>query len=211
MPEILPRPVVFPARSPGKKKKKQKPSTAMQPTERPLRSKMERTIEKYLASGLTGKPFFDAVAQALSMSPKVVRKIYEQLAPQLARDWLMMFPHAAATQVMRLGMDQWRMRNPPPQWAAKYDAAGRKVTLRGKVVYQQVPGKIDWDSVIASERLRAQIEGTLRPTEVITQDAGPRDRIIEIIQGLSPEEIDALDQEQRELEERAGTNLTPKR
>ena len=58
--------------------------------------------------------------------------------------------------------------------------------------------------IAAHERLLAQIEGTLRPVEVkITINDSSRRALIDVINAMSPDEMNQLIREQKDLELRA--------
>lgn len=123
----------------------------------------------------------------------VVRRDYNAIADEWSKQSEEALQHARGQAVQRIRGDLARMRleaeNRPkgrkgPQWAELQAAT--------------------FKDIAAHERLLAQIEGTLRPVEVkITINDSSRRALIDVINTMTPAEMDQLIREQKDLELRA--------
>ncbi len=161
---------------------------------------------------LLGLPLGQVVEQAvvsLGLDRKASRAIYERVRDSIVRNLDQELSSARALTRERLMRDLANMRNPPPLRAphngevlteAILDAAGQPTKQR-----RPIAAAVDYHHVVAHERLLANIEGTLRPTEVVVDVvASQRRSLAALVSSLSEEELDQLEDEQRQLEESAG-------
>jgi hypothetical protein len=102
--------------------------------------------------------------------------------------------HARAQAIQRIRKDLTRMRESIAPLLPK---------SKGKKGATPPPEPVSYREIAAHELLLARIEGTLRPVEVkVDVRANSRRALIDTINSMSPEDMDRLVAEQRDLEMR---------
>lgn len=129
-----------------------------------------------------------------------IRTSYDAISSDWTKQSEEDLAHARAQAIQRIRNDLVQMRE---QLYAKPVLPRKK---RGKKDEKTAPQdiKVTFKDLAAHEHLLARIEGTLRPIEVkIDIRATSRRALIDVINGMAPEELDALAIEQREIERKA--------
>lgn len=150
-------------------------------------------VERLMLAGLPIEQIV-SYGKDKAWDPHAIRRDFNAITDEWSKQSEEALQHARGQAVQRIRADLARMRlvveeqpkgsKAGPQWAELQAAT--------------------FKDIVAHERLLAQIEGTLRPVEMkITINDSSRRALIDVINAMSPDEMNQLIREQKELELRA--------
>lgn len=159
-------------------------------------------IRQYMLAGYTGDRIVEICGERYGWTLGQVRATYATICDEWTKQSEDELQHARAQAIQRIRFDLAKMReavhSPPPRGRGKGRKKGGKDAPESE---ERIP---TFKDIAAHEMLLARIEGTLRPIEVkVDIRAVSRRALIDVIQGMAPEEMDALVIEQREIERKA--------
>lgn len=160
----------------------------------------------------------ERAAAELQIDPALAATLYREITAQWARDWEQGSKTARAEAVERVRGDIVRIRkgevvrkaNGAPRMVVQRDAYGRIERRPDGKAKRCMLRRIDETALRQSEKLLAELEGTLAPLESrVEVDVTVRAALLGVVASLGPEQQRELIEEQRELERRAGLAVEP--
>lgn len=151
-------------------------------------------IERLMLAGCTQNQVID-IAGSQGIHEHIAKADYNAICDKWTKQSEDELQHARAQAIQRIRGDLAVMRMGLEEEAKAKKGKGKKRGARTDL------GDATYKDLAAHERLLAQIEGTLRPVEVkVDIRATSRRSLIDVINAMSPDDMDRLVAEQRAIE-----------
>ena len=161
--------------------------------------------------GCSKERVVERAVSELRITPAQALRLHQEIVGQWSRDHAQAVKDARPEAIQRIRFDLERLRageivrgaKGKPKLVRARNARGRLITRKGKPVMEPLR-RYDDAEITRKEKLLAELEGSLAPVEHKQDvDVTVRGALVQVVGGLTQEEIQRLTDEQRELELRA--------